>query len=238
VAGDFTFFIMKKYLLQLIMMMLTTQYAFASTPKNPYRILLVTNISSCTFCNRSTGLILQNDPLFKNIDFLMSDEEVTMEQARSFLEEMMQRPCKITLDNTLYDTIASAIDDFKMPQVVILDTLNTILFKTPVDSVPFYTDVIETFTALSYHRNVISNNRIKKIIGWRTLNKVGSYFLVTGWQSSEKMFIYNKTTQKLDSLFITSNDSLIHSLIKSGDGNDIDMRRMKKVYKDYNLRIL
>lgn len=234
-AGVFYLLFMKKYLLQLIVMMLTIQHAPAITPTDPYRILLVTNINSCTFCNQSTGMIIKNDPLFRDVHFLLSDEDVTPDQAKLFLEEMMQRPCKITLDNALYHKIESTINVFKMPHVVILDTLNNLIFKTPVDSVRFYRDVIGTFSPEKYRKTVLSNNRIKKIIGWRTLNKVNNYYIVTGWQSSEKMFVYNKLTHKLDSVFLTNNDTLIKALIKKGDGHDIDIARMKKVYKTYGL---
>jgi hypothetical protein len=225
---------MKKYLLQLLLM-LAVNYSYGVPPTQPYRILLVTNINSCTFCNHTTGTIIKNDPVFKNVNFLLSPEEATAEQAKLFLEEMMQRPCAIILDSMLYAKIASTIAIFKMPHVVVLDSINNILFKTPIDSVRFYRDVLQTFAPARYHTKVISNSRIKKIIGWRTLNKIDDHYIVTGWQSSDRMFVYNKATNRLDSVFITNNDSLIKALIEKGDGHDIDIARMKKVYKDYDL---
>lgn len=196
-------------------------------------MILITNINSCSMCNHTTASIITDNTMFNNIEFLLSAEDVTQEQAKEFLTEMMSRPCKITLDTRLYDKIASSISFFKMPHLIVLDTMNKVLFKTPIDSIPYYTDVIETYSNSIYKNSVVSNDRIKKIIGWRTLNKVDNYFIVTGWQNSDKVYIYDKTTNKLDSLYFTNNDEIIHSLIKAGDDHDIDMAKMKAVYKKY-----
>jgi hypothetical protein len=224
---------MKKILL--LTALLATMCSFAGTPKDPYRMILITNINSCSMCNHTTASIVSNNPLFNNIEYLMSAEDATAEQAKEFLEEMMQRPCKVTINTKLYDRIAETITIFKFPHLVILDTANKILFKTPIDSIVHYYDVIETYTNKKYKTKTFSNDRIRKVIGWRTLNKVGNYFVVTGWQNSEKVYVLNKENKALDSIYLTTNDDVIHRLIQSGNGKDINMEDMKVVYKKYDM---
>jgi hypothetical protein len=169
---------MKQYVLQPILLLAILCMFSASA--RPHRIPHTTNISPCSFCNCSTGIIA-DDPLCDTIAFCLPGEATTL------------------------------------------------------DSVCCFHNVPTTLPDTPYKKNVIVNNRLKSIAGWRTLNKVGHYYIITGWQSSEKMFIYNKVTAKLDSLYITSNDSLIRALIKQGSGCNIDIARMKAMYKAYNL---
>lgn len=192
-----------------------------------YRAFIAMNVNSCSYCNKITPLFMNGT--LRDATFLFSEEDVTHEQAAAFVQTIMGKPCKILVDEKFFNEVSSGITLFKMPHVVIADSMRHIVFKKPIDSAGYYSDVLHALLNNGpYTLTKLSHPRLTRIAGQKSISKCGSSIAVGSWQQRDRIYLYNITTRKLDSLAFS--DKMIRELLRLGGSACTDPAKVRTAW--------
>jgi len=174
-----------------------------------------------------------NEKLLSQTEFLFSSEDITKEQAESFINDMIGKPSRILFNEKLYEKLNKSYTQFKVPIFAAFDSQKKLIFKTTIDSLFFYDVLISSLINKGYVRKEIANTRLSKLYGLRTLAKIDEYLFIVGWQQNDKIFIMNLKTEGLDSIDL-NNDFIIGELLTNCGVGSINVKRLKKAFQDVN----
>ena len=218
----------------LVALVLSNLYGFANDSTIQNRVLIAININSCSFCNKATNAIISEE-LIGKIDLLFSSEEATAEQVDEFVTTNFPIKPRYVFNDALYKNATQHIKIFKSPMCIILDTNYSIVKTFPIDSTHAYEDLIKATLHEKVRKIELGNDRIKRMSGYRRLNKVGNHLFITGMGNPTKIYDYNLDTQTLDSLCFTNNDKLIYKLLDMRGVKNINVAEVRKFYKEKHL---
>ncbi|MEI6594186.1 MAG: hypothetical protein WCO28_01400 [Bacteroidota bacterium] len=218
---------MKKIIIIYLVLLLT----FKVTAANRYTLYFLINVNSCSNCNLFSRDLLFNRNIFNNTTFLLSDQEVTQDQAKQYLNELFDTICTIELNDKLFSLFSEQISFFKMPHLIISDSTNKIVFQTPIDSIRLNISTIETYLQ-QRDETVLLNSRLRQLIGFKTITKVKNKLFITAYQQKEKVFIYNLDTRILDSIYLS--DKILNMMLGSASIKNPDAAATIQFYKKNN----
>lgn len=218
----------------LIISAIWSSYAFAHDSSIQNRVLIAININSCSFCNKAINSIIDDD-LVGKADLLFYSEDLSEEQIDEFITHNFKTPPRYIFNDKLYKSVTQNIKLFKTPLLIILDTTHAVVKTFPIDSIHFYKDLVMSTVNGNASKVTISNDRIKRMSGYRRLNKVDNHLFITGMGNPTKMYDYNLTTRSLDSLCFTQNDKLIYKLLEMRGVKNINVAEVKKTFKEKRL---
>lgn len=208
--------------------------AFAHDSSIQNRVLIAININSCSFCNKATNSII-NEDLIGKVDLLFYSEDASAEQVDEFITNNFTKKPQYIFNDKLYKNVTQNIKIFKSPIFIILDTTHTVVKTFPIDSIHFYQDLIRSAINAKSTKTEMSNDRIKRMSGYRRVNKVGDHLFITGMGNPTKIYDYNLATKSLDSLCFTNNDKLIYKLLEMRGVKNINIAEVRKFYKEKHL---
>jgi hypothetical protein len=166
---------------------------------------------------------------------LFNSQDVTAEQVDEFLTTNFSPKPRFIFNDTLYARVTRNIKIFKSPLFIILDTAQAVVKTFPIDSIYFYKDLIHSTITGKTIKAELANARLRRMSGFKRLNKVGNHLFVTGMGNSAIMYDYNLKTKMLDSLCFTYNDKLINKLLEMKGVKNIQAAEVRRVFKEKRL---
>lgn len=187
----------------------------SSIAKNKSYVLI--SFSNCTFCNNSLRIIQDNDHFISSSVLLGSAEDANIRQLKSLaLDNFKINFRDYKIDTKLYDKLAGG-NYYKIPCFAIVNSQNELVFKTTVDSLQFYQPIIKQ--NLNPKTQVaklkpISCLRLTDIGGYSSLQIHNEMVGINFFNKSDRIYLLDTKTQKLDSLFFSYDDLLLKKLFK------------------------
>lgn len=219
----------------LLALIFTNFNLFANDSTIQNRVLIAININSCSYCNKATNSIIDED-LIDKVDLLFYSEDVSAEQVDEFLTNNFTKKPRYIFNDRLYKSVTRDIKFFKNPVFIILDTSHAIVKYFPIDSTVFYMDLIlSTIDKGTPIKTEVSNGRIKRMSGYSRINKVENHLFITGMGSPTKIFDYNLKTQSLDSICFSDHDKFIYKLLDMRGVKNINVAEVKRLYREKHL---
>ncbi|MES2559326.1 MAG: hypothetical protein V4590_06275 [Bacteroidota bacterium] len=218
----------------LLTFIIITVKVFANDSTIQNRVLIAININSCSFCNKATNAMI-DESLTGKVDLLFYSEDASPEQIDEFLTANFTIKPRYVFNDKLYKSATQHLKIFKSPLFIILDTSLSVVRTFPIDSIHFYKDLIKATINEKGTKTEISNTRIKRMSGYRRVNKVEDHLFVTGMGNTTKIYDYNLKTRTLDSLCFTSNDKLIYKLLEMRGVKGINVAEVKRIFREKRL---
>lgn len=165
------------------------------------------NPFNCASCNSTASALKRVPDLTKAVKFIYSTKAVTEEQAIEYTNEIIGQPVAIEMNNKLFTVLNKKFGQSKVPVICLYDTLiNEIVYSSSIDSLLYYEDVFRQVLKLAKPITINKHHSkpIAKLIGWKSLSKVGDNIVVHAFQKAGKLYVYNLKSHLTDSIMIHS----------------------------------
>lgn len=201
-----------------------------------YKIYFLLDVYACTSCGQMVKDINRYPALGNTGSFLFSSDEVTQEQADDFLSETFGKPVNAVVNKSLFNKVAGSQQRFKIPKLAIYDSISQrTIHLMQIDSIYYNIDLINLYlnSGGSYKHTTYSNPRIRRLIGQKNINKVGDKLFISAYQNTDRIYIFDLATEKLDSIFIS--DETLKKLYEAGGIVNPDISKLRAYHKQNNL---
>lgn len=199
------------------------------------RLYLAINLNSCDQCNKASAKVFERQGLKAlHVTLLFDSVTATAEQIQEFVTTTFGKNIPYLINDTLFRKASNQIQFFKYPHLVIVDTALRVVTQFPINEVRSAQDLLRTYEKYQWQQRTYSNKQLRKNYSFRHLNNVGEYLFISDWGSSTKIYYLNTRTNKLDSIYLASSDSLINLLIARKGFEGVDAKKVKMFFKQYD----
>lgn len=171
----------------------------------------------------------------RNFTLLFNSEDATEEQIQAFITQNFEKKTPYTINDTLFLKASEHIRFFKYPHWVLMDSTDQVIEQIPMNESVVHQELLKTYQSSSWKTLTYSNKQIRESYGYRYLLKTEDYLFIADWSHASKTYYLNVKTQKLDSLYLINNDSLLNKLIAKKGFKGIDTKKVKKTFKRLGL---
>lgn len=225
-----------KLLLLKIVTFIALACAFQHAQASRYKVYFMIDVFSCNSCNQIAKDLKEYPRLLHEGAFLFSSKDITLEQASAYVEEMFGQGFNVTVNKNIHKSIMGDTRNFKIPKIAIYDSAESKLVRSfPISEIWHKRDIIDFYLEQGkpYTVKRIRNNRISRLSGYKTINKVGDKIFVTAQTNGSKIYIYDLKTKQLDSIVIT--DKMLIKLYEIGGIKNVDLPRVKAYHKNFDM---